>query len=143
MIPFVMTDEVRERLAKLADLAASEDRILPLDVLQQCADGFDPEDPSTRLPSPFPQDQTIVLPLGWKVTMSYEMQPCGLARHLSISSPAAGRAPNPIAVQWVMDALGFVRPVKDCVVYPEMYADNWTAINVIEPVEPVQPGGQA
>jgi hypothetical protein len=141
--PFIMDPVIERHLKDLAELAAEKDRIIPLDVLQQYAAGFDPDDPSTRLASPYPDDQTITLPLGWMVTLSYEFQPMGLVRHLSMSSPAAGRVPHPEAVRWVMDALGFMHPLEECLVYPETYDNGRVAMNVIEVVESVQPEGAA
>lgn len=134
--PFIMDDSIRRALAELATLAMREDRRIPIAVLQEHSQGFDPEDPNSRRTCPFPLDQTLTLPLGWKVTLTIEEQPFGLARHMSLSSPALGRAPGPEAIVWTMEALGFVRPLQGCMVYMEQYRDKRYAINVMEPVDP-------
>jgi hypothetical protein len=138
MTAFIMSDEIKAQLQSLSKLAEQDDRVLALDTIRAYAKGFDANDPSTRLGSPYPVDQTLELPLGWKVTMSIEYQPVGLTRHMSMSSPVEGRTPSPEAVQWTMLALGFVRPLEDCMIYPEEYATGRTAINVLEPLDPTK-----
>jgi hypothetical protein len=138
MTPFVMTDGIKAQLQELRKLAEQDDRVLSLEEVKAHANGFDANDPSTRLSSPYPVDQTVELPLGWKVTMSVEYQPVGLTRHMSMSSPVAGRVPTPEAVQWTLLALGFVRPLESCMVYPEQYASGRLAVNVLEPMDPTK-----
>lgn len=133
--PFIMDEETKHKLDKLRKLAEEEERILSLEELKRYATNFNEDKPSV-LGSPFPLDQTLVLPLGWKVTMSFEHQPFGLARHMSMSSPAKGKVPITHSVQWVMLALGFVRPLEGCLVYFETYAAGRKAVNVMEPVDP-------
>jgi hypothetical protein len=137
--PFVMTPEIEAQLADLRMLAESEERKLPVETLKVYSQGFDPEDPRTRTKSCYPLDQTLELPLGWKVTFSVEEQPFGWARHMSMSSPAKGRVPHPVAVEWTMKALGFVRQLGACFVYPEKYEHGRIAINVLEPLDPLHP----
>lgn len=138
MTPFVMSPEVEAQLAALRSLAESDERKLPVDLLKLYSQGFDPEDPRTRTKSLYPLDQTLELPLGWKVTFSVEEQPFGWARHLSMSSPAKGKLPHPVTLAWTMKALGFARKLPACFVYPEKYAEGRIAVNVIEPVDPYQ-----
>lgn len=137
--PFVMTPEIQAQLADLRILAESEERKLPVSLLKLYSRGFDPDDPKTRTKSLYPLDQTLELPLGWKVTFSVEEQPFGWARHMSMSAPAKGRVPHPVAVEWTMQALGFHRPLDACFIYPEKYDNGRTAINIIEPVDPALP----
>jgi hypothetical protein len=123
MTPFVMTDGIKAQLQELRKLAEQDDRVLSLEEVKAHA---------------YPVDQTVELPLGWKVTMSVEYQPVGLTRHMSMSSPVAGRVPTPEAVQWTLLALGFVRPLESCMVYPEQYASGRLAVNVLEPMDPTK-----
>lgn len=58
--------------------------------------------------------QSVELPPGFLVTFSIERHPGGLARHMSMSSPAVGRAPSPQAVWLVCGHLGFIGTLEGC-----------------------------
>jgi hypothetical protein len=134
-----MDDKTRARLRALRRLAEHPSRKIDRETLEQHAKAFDPQDPSTRGTSPYPTDQTVVLPLGWQVTVSIEDQPMGWAIHMSMSSPRKGKAPSPEVVQWVLEALGYQRRLGDCLLYLEHYAQDRVAVNVLEPLD-VQKG---
>jgi hypothetical protein len=138
MTAFLLNEEVRQKLKDLKELAWREDRVIPLETLQKCAEGFDRDDPKTREGrSPYPLDQTVELPLGWMVTLSVEYQPMGLARHLSVSSPAPERVPSVETVSIVMAELGFEKNISGCAVYLEEYKCDHKAVNVVELVQEV------
>jgi hypothetical protein len=83
----------------------------------------------------------------YHAAISFEYQPTGLFRHLSVSSKAAGRVPGPEVMQMVCEAFGFSatlckamgsptatvyspeRPVR---VWVEEYSPGHMAINVVE-----------
>jgi hypothetical protein len=131
-----MDDKVRVALQLLEELATQPDRVIKRDVLEAYSKGFDPDKSRGWKGSPIPLDQTVELEFGWKVTLSIEDQPFGLARHFSMSSPVAGKAPVPEAVCWVMEALGYTRKLEECCVYLETYEAGRTAVNVLEPIDP-------
>jgi hypothetical protein len=60
-------------------------------------------------------DQTVMLPFGYMVTFSTEINhPNGrAARHMSMSSPNEDRVPNQYAVWMVAEHLGFTGPHSD------------------------------
>jgi hypothetical protein len=79
--------------------------------------------------------QTIELPVGFLVTFSIEVgHPCGVARHMSVSSRAEGRLPLPDAIWMIAEELGFAGGLETCFVYPEELRGHGRAINVVQPV---------
>jgi len=86
-------------------------------------------------------------PPGWKrptprgltlgsydVAFSFEVQPVGLLRHLSVSCKALDKVPMPIVVERIARAFGFTGDVRR--VWIEEYAPGRLAANVVELVEP-------
>lgn len=66
--------------------------------------------------------------------ISFEEQPSGLFRHISISSVNPGKAPNEHAVRMVLEAFGFsgYPPSRPCRVWVEHYEPGRVAINFVE-----------
>ena len=89
-------------------------------------------------------EQTVELPFGFLVTYSIEMHPIGLCRHMSMTSPVAGRMPTPEAVQWICSALGFTGVLfdgsqRDLSVWVEdltrdAQQTRAKAVNVVQPI---------
>ena len=86
---------------------------------------------------------TVELPMGFKVVFTIEEHPMGWMRHMSMSSPKAGRAPIEPALAWVMGQLGYTLPVSECITYPEDIGSNHVAINVLEPIRTIAQQGHA
>ena len=86
--------------------------------------------------------QTVTIPMGFLVTFSIENgQPAGPCRHMSMSSPAKGRAPSLEAVWMIAEELGFSGGLAACLVYPEELQRGETrevAINLVQPVSVVR-----
>lgn len=82
---------------------------------------------------PFP-DQTVDLPLNYRVTFTIDQQEHMSCRHLSVSVSNKGRLPTPEAVALLMEELGFINDLRRCFVYPEEFDPGHNAINVVEPV---------
>jgi len=87
-------------------------------------------------------------PPGWKrptsrgltlgsydVAFSFEVQPIGLLRHLSVSCAAPGKLPMPFVVERIARAFGFIDGAARRV-WIEEYAPGRHAINVVELAEP-------
>jgi hypothetical protein len=90
--------------------------------------------------------QTVVLPFGFCVTFSIELEhPVGACRHMSMSSPAKGRAPSPEAVDMVADVLGFVGGFRACSVWLEDLErggdEKQKAVNLVQPIAITQETG--
>jgi len=138
-IPFLMVDDTKQRLVALRKLAEHPARRISWETLVAASKGFDPADPAKRPPSPTPLDQTIELPFGWKISLTIEQQRVGWCWHMSMSSPVAGRTPNPQVVDWVLTALDVSQTREMCEVYLEHYPQGRVAVNVIGLLEVVAP----
>ena len=82
--------------------------------------------------------QSIVIPFGFIITFSIELEhPCGTCRHMSMSSPALGRAPAPEAVDMIAKELGFVGGYRCCSVWLEDLErgdGKQKAVNLVQPL---------
>lgn len=137
--PFIIDQNIEQSLKSLVELANQPDRRISLHTLKEASIGFNPNDPKTRKTSIYPPDQTITLPLGWKLTISIEEQPYGWCWHLSMSSPQLGKVPAPETVQMIIDTCGFNCKLNECFIYPETYQTGRVAINVINSLENTGP----
>lgn len=78
------------------------------------------------------------------VTFSIETgHPIGTARHMSMSSPAAGRVPIPEAVWMAAAELGFTGSIEQCMTWPEQLQGHGVAINVVQPMATSAQDGHA
>jgi hypothetical protein len=59
-----------------------------------------------RSPPPERFAQQVELPVGYRVSISFEEQPAGMCLHVSMSIGAQGKVPGPEAVSLVMEAIG-------------------------------------
>lgn len=73
----------------------------------------------------------------YRVAISFEHQPVGLIRHLSVSSAHRGKVPGPQVMEMVAKAFGFthVPPKRPGRVWMEEFEPGRMAVNVAE-VEP-------
>jgi hypothetical protein len=70
----------------------------------------------------------------YRAAISFELQPAGLFKHLSVSSAKRGMVPNEPAMKMVMEAFGFsgYPPVRPYRMWLEEFEPGWRAINVAE-----------
>lgn len=87
------------------------------------------------IPEGLYDDFTFDVPMGFTVIYTHEAQPRGLFRHMSMSVHLDNRVPNPLAVQMVMDEMGFVNKLAECIWWEEAVGTGKTAINVVEPLD--------
>ncbi len=72
-----------------------------------------------------------------EVAFSFEEQPVGICRHLSVSVVKKGKLPHPAAVAMICEAFRFTSfPPVDGNVWIEEYEPGRRAINVVEVAEP-------
>ena len=77
----------------------------------------------------------------YRANFSYELQPLGLFRHLSVSSANKGKVPGKEVMDMVAEAFGFSgfppkgRPSR---VWMEEFEPGWHSVNVIEAEEGFQ-----
>lgn len=130
-----------QETAKIAEaIAKAKANVTPWEVLAGIADGTDTNkmDLADRKPGVAfvrrqypPQHLTLGT---YEVAVSFEQQPAGLFRHLSISSARRGKVPGLEVVSMVVEAFGFSgwplqRPNRT---WMEEYEPGWYAVNVIE-----------
>jgi hypothetical protein len=79
------------------------------------------------------RSQFVDIPVGYLAAISFEHQPGGLCRHLSVSvdTSAKGALPHMLAVGMIAEAFGF-RPGAERRIWIEEFAPGERAINVIE-----------
>jgi hypothetical protein len=126
-----------------AAVARARSRPIPWSALQ----GFAVADPGPTLaladrPEGFkrPPSEHVIVPCGYRVAISFEEQPAGLCRHVSISIEDADPRyplPNPHAVAMIASACGFKSwPPNPGRMWREEFAPGQWAINVLEVDEP-------
>jgi hypothetical protein len=70
---------------------------------------------------------------GFDVSISFEEQPTGLYRHLSIAVPIPGRVPNEYAIKMIVEAFGSVwPPTGSHRMWGEEYEPGKWAFNIVE-----------
>lgn len=113
-------------MAKLKELAQfAEKNPYTLDDMLEISNGTAPPPGDTK-------DYVYHLPLGDKVVFTHELQPGGVGRHLSMSVPRVNKFPSIVAVQMIMDALGFKNALDKCKVWTEEISKDHEAINIFE-----------
>lgn len=83
----------------------------------------------------------------YRVALSFEEQPAGIFKHISVSSERKGKVPGPEVMQMVLEAFGFslllcqavgtrgemlIDPKQPCRVWMEEFDPGHIAINVVE-----------
>jgi hypothetical protein len=74
----------------------------------------------------------IVFEGGVRACISFEQQPSGLVRHLSVSVPTPGRLPNPVMVEFLCKQFGFRSAPPVAKFWLEEFDPGHNAVNVIE-----------
>lgn len=78
-----------------------------------------------------PQSEYVNIQMGYRASISFEQQPGGLCRHLSVSVDTPGRIPNPPAVEMIAREFGFVESALRKF-WMEEFEPGHHAVNVIE-----------
>ena len=122
----VIGPETREAMhAVVANAAANP---VPLETLLKLRDG-------ELLPDDVNEGKTLLVPMGFRVVYTHEQQEHGTLRHMSMSISLEGRVPHPDAVRMVMEEMGFVNVLEDCIFWDEPCGPDKVAINVVEPLD--------
>lgn len=125
MTVFVIDSTAVQTLTALKERA--EERPISLEDMERMSEAFAEGRPYTVIP----EDQTITLPMGWTVTFTHENHPSGLVRHMSMASPNRSRVPLPMALEMVMEHLGFTQKLEHCMTWFEPLNEG-DAVNVVE-----------
>jgi hypothetical protein len=75
---------------------------------------------------------SIVLPLGYHVTYSHEIQPSGLYQHISISVEPIGKAPTEESVNAILAAFGMRPARRSTAGWVETLDSGIKAVNVLQ-----------
>lgn len=127
MRPFVYRPEEKAKVVALRKYAEEnplcEYDMRRIEAGEIAAPGDDPE-------------RHIVLPIDYRLVFTVEDQPgeLGRCRHLSISTPDPGRAPNPYMIEMVMPDFGFEKTLQECYLWMEDIGPNHKAVNILEPL---------
>lgn len=81
--------------------------------------------------------QSVLIPDGYRAAISFERQPAGLLRHLSVSVDAPGRVPNAPAMEMIAREFGFALPLSGphSTVWLEEFEPGHRAVNVLQIAE--------
>jgi hypothetical protein len=83
-----------------------------------------------------PQSEHVFIPEGFHAAISFEEQPAGLCRHLSISVDKAEALPSPPVVDLIAKAFGFKTPLLlRSRIWVEEYEPGRRAVNVVQLAE--------
>lgn len=128
MIPLVITEEVREQLEAVVELAKAN----PVDMQSLMARINTPDGKAHHMAQM--TRQTITIPMDYMVTFSIEHgHPCGPCRHMSMSVGQTGRVPNPTAFWMIAQELGFWGTIEDCnMIWEEPLKGHGQAINAVQ-----------
>jgi hypothetical protein len=133
MTAFLIRPEDERHLKAAVEQAQANP--IPWEILK---DGVTPEQDIDRLtlaeresiPDVARTREEVMLPLGWRVSITCEEQPAGLLLHLSMSSPVKGKIPTEHALRLVIEACGFT--LEDCARgWLEEFEPGWNAVNVL------------
>lgn len=77
---------------------------------------------------PPPQSEMVELPIGYRCALSFEMQPPGMCKHLSISVDAKGKLPSREAVDMIAKEFGCETILT---MWLEEFAPGHDAVNLV------------
>jgi len=131
--PLIIGPEDEQRIRRAIELARQ--RIVPPDVVTALAmkDKFHvslsdrPEGAARTIVS-----ELVVLPIGYHVAVSFEQQPAGLCKHLSVSVDEVGKLPNIHSVQMIAWAYGMKFTPETTKMWTEEFSPGHDAINIVE-----------
>src|SRR5580765_7822714 len=73
--------------------------------------------------------ENVLLPFGYRAAISFEYQPIGLCRHLSVSVDRKGKLPSPEAVDMIAKAFGCEHPLD--APWLEEFSPGHVAVNIV------------
>jgi hypothetical protein len=134
MRALIITSEIRAQIA--AAVARAEAKPIPFSVLREGAlreevkhlKLIDRKPGFERPPS-----EHLLIPIGYRASISIEEQPAGFCRHLSISVDQPGKLPSVEAVKMIAEAYGIKEWDK---VWFEEFDPGHSAINILELYQP-------
>jgi hypothetical protein len=131
MRALLITPEVRAQIAAAVERARAKP--LPLDFVMEAGIPGNKVEVTLADRKPGferPSSEHVLIPHGYRAAISFEQQPAGLVRHLSVSIDQPGMMPNLQAVQALMEEFGFSAPLEQCKIWLEEFDPGHHAVNV-------------
>jgi hypothetical protein len=127
----------REKAMIAAAIERARDMPLPLAFVRKAVSPDKPHVALADRPPGFkrPQSEIVELPIGYRANFSFEEQPAGLCRHLSVSVDRPGMVPSLEAFAMIAAAFGFSRANQGRVWFEE-FQPGQSAINIVQLDEP-------
>lgn len=125
MALLVIDDNIRQDLTSLADYAHRNE--YSFDDLLDIMNGV-------MEPPGHDKNFTRIIPVGYKVVFTVEQQPSFKMRHASISTGADGKLPHPVAVQSIIEMLGFNHKLGTDDPNAMVHTDEPGCINILEKI---------
>ncbi len=75
---------------------------------------------------------SIVLPIGFHVTYSHEIQPPGIFQHISISVEPVGKVPSEESVNVILEAFGMAPARRSAAGWVETLDGGIKAVNILQ-----------
>src|SRR4051812_19470983 len=144
---FIMTPEIEQEIA--AAVVKARANVIPWETLKPTA-ADTPTDMlklAERPPAFRPQSIHVDIPQGYRAAISFEEQPAGIFRHLSVSTPRKGQKhlPHPMVVAECCKLFGFADDIVRVLrgerppdamwtgrIWTEEFDPDHYAVNVIE-----------
>jgi hypothetical protein len=138
MTVFILDTESQDQLRAAAERARTKP--IPWEVLKR---GITPRQETHDLtladregvPLIPREPEQVMLPGGWRVAISCEEQPAGFLLHVSMSSPADGKVPVPLAMDMLIKACGY-SPRDVGRTWLEEYEPGKRAVNMLIMLSP-------
>jgi hypothetical protein len=123
----------REKAMIAAAIERARDMPLPLAFVQQAVVPDKPHIALADRPPGLkrPQSEIVELPVGYRANFSFEEQPAGVCRHLSVSVDRAGMLPSLESFALIAAAFGFftANPSR---LWIEEFQPGHSAINIVQ-----------
>lgn len=135
MRALILNAETRKEIAEAVERARANPIVIDKAMQAAAADRDAAYVPlADRKPGPVrPPSEHVLIPQGYRASISFEIQPVGLCRHLSISLDSPGRIPTIPAVQMISEAFGFgAFPPALGKVWIEEFQPGHSAVNILE-----------
>jgi hypothetical protein len=137
----VISDDDRQRIAEM--IRRAREHPIPLETLM--AGAINPSKVNVQLADRkpgFERPPSDHMMLGtYRVAFSFECQPVGLVRHLSVSSASIDKVPAPVVVEMIANEFGFGHGPRKF--WMEEFDPGHYAVNVIDIAEPNQSYSEA
>lgn len=137
MRALIMTVETQNRIKEAVERARAKP--IPIEVIQALAlpPDIDHVNLSDRSPESFnrPHSERVLIDNGYRAQISFECQPAGLVRHLSVSVDKPGMLPSVEAMQFIAEAFGFKGRIMHGDmdhVWTEEFDPGHRAVNIVQ-----------